>query len=81
MFFGGLVLVFVVGVLLLGVFHPRTGKQIVGGSLRSDEAQAEIEAVDIDQMIEARNALRRRRGLPEIGDDLEREIRRPPSAY
>ena len=33
-------------------------------------AQAEVEDTDIEQMIEARNDIRRRRGLPEIGDDL-----------
>jgi hypothetical protein len=33
-------------------------------------AQAEIEEHDIDQMIEARNDLRRRSGRPEIGDEL-----------
>jgi phosphoglucosamine mutase len=40
-----------------------------------DEAEAEIEAVDIDQMIDARNERRRRAGRPEIGDELERRIR------
>lgn len=43
---------------------------------RSLEAQADIEDSDIDQMIEARNAIRRRRGAPEIGDDLLAELRR-----
>ena len=38
-------------------------------------AQAEIEDEDIAMMIEARNAIRRRRGLPEIGDDLVAELR------
>ncbi len=37
---------------------------------RALAAQAEVEEADIDQMIEARNDIRRRRGLPEIGDDL-----------
>ena len=76
--FGGMILALVVVVILAGAFHPRTGRKIVGGSLRSDEAEAEIEAVDIDQMIEARNESRRRRGLLEIGDELEFEIRRRP---
>ena len=42
---------------------------------RAYEAQAEVEATDIEQMIEARNAIRRRRGLPEIGDDLAAQLR------
>jgi hypothetical protein len=77
--FGGMIIAMVAVVVLAGVFHPRTGRQIVGGSLRSDEAEAEIEAVDIDQMIEARNERRRRAGRPEIGDELAREaLREPP---
>jgi hypothetical protein len=60
--------------LILGIWSPRTGRQIVGGSLRSDEAEAEIEAHDIDQMIEARNDLRRRAGRPEIGDELAADL-------
>ena len=43
---------------------------------RALAAQAEIEDSDIDQMIEARNDIRRRRGLPEIGDDLVGELAR-----
>jgi hypothetical protein len=44
---------------------------------RSAAAQAEVEDTDIEQMIEARNDIRRRRGLPEIGDDLVAELSRP----
>jgi hypothetical protein len=73
---GGLVLILFLWALLLGVSHPKSGRQIVGRSLRSDEAEAEIEATDIDQMIDARNERRRRAGRPEIGDELERRIRR-----
>jgi hypothetical protein len=43
---------------------------------RDPGADAEIEEHDIAMMIEARNAIRRRRGLPEIGDDLVAELRR-----
>jgi hypothetical protein len=31
-------------------------------------------------MIEARNAIRRRRGLPELGDELAERLRRGPEA-
>jgi len=44
---------FLVFTLALGAWHPRTGRSIVGRSLRDEEAEARIEAEDIDQMIEA----------------------------
>jgi hypothetical protein len=61
-------------ILLLGAYHPKRGSEIVGKSERNPAADAEIEAGDIEMMIEARNDIRRRRGLPEIGDDLEAEL-------
>jgi hypothetical protein len=75
---GGLTVFLILFVLALGVWHPRSGQTIVGRSLRNEEAEAEIEAHDIDEMIDARNARRRARGLPEIGDDLADQARRPP---
>ena len=42
-------------------------------------AQADVEDHDIEQMIEARNALRRRIGRPEIGDELAEEARKRPA--
>ena len=60
---------FLLFALFLGAVHPRTGRQIV--TPRDDEARARIEAEDIAQMIEARDELRRRRGLPAIGGDRE----------
>jgi hypothetical protein len=77
-FFGGFLLLFFVGVIALGIWHPRSARDIVGGSLRSDAAQAEIESHDIDEMIDARNERRRRLGQPEIGDELEQQVRRDP---
>ena len=74
--FGGMVIAFVVVIALAALFDPRSGRAIVGGSLRSDEAEAEIEATDIDQMIEARNERRRRAGRLEIGEELAREALR-----
>jgi hypothetical protein len=59
-------------VVLFGVvamlWKPRPHERL--GAERSYAAQAEVEENDIAQMIEARNAIRRRRGLPEIGDEL-----------
>jgi hypothetical protein len=76
--FGGMIVALAVVVALAGMFHPRTGRQIVGGSLRSDAAEAEIEAVDIDQMIEARNERRLRAGRPGIGEELARQALEGP---
>ena len=78
--FGGMVVAMTLVVVLAGAFHPRTGSQIAGGSVHTEEADAEIEAVDIDQMIEARNERRRRAGRPEIGDELAREALGGPPA-
>ena len=75
-FFGSFVLIFVVMLLVLGLWHPRAGNDIVGKSRRNPAAEAEIEANDIDQMIEARNDLRRRAGKPTIGDDLASQLDR-----
>ena len=73
---GGMVLAFVIIIVLAGLFHPRSGQMIVGRSLRDHEAEADIEAHDIDEMIEARNERRRRLGKPDIGDELAREALR-----
>jgi hypothetical protein len=76
---GGMVLAFVLIIGLAGLFHPRSGQDIVGKSLRDHEAEATIEANDIEEMIEARNERRRRLGKPDIGEELAREaLRRPP---
>ena len=75
--FGGIFVFLLLFILALGMWHPRSGRDIVGRSLRSEGADAEIEAADIDQMIDAQNALRRKRGAPEIGDELAYHLRRP----
>jgi hypothetical protein len=72
--FGGTVAFLVVFAVALGLWHPRSGIQIVGRSLRNHEAEAEIEAHDIDQMIDARNDLRRRIGKPELGEELAKQL-------
>jgi hypothetical protein len=60
--------------LVLWLSSPRPYRGFA--SERDLGADAEIEEHDIEMMIEARNAIRRRRGLPEIGDDLVAELRR-----
>ena len=74
---GGVVLFFLLFTVALGAWHPRSGRQIVGRSLRNPEAEADIEAGDVDQMVEAQDEMRRRAGRPSVGDELEREARRP----
>jgi len=58
---------FLVGLLLLGLLHPRTGAQALDWRpTRSAELEVQNEIDDLDQMLEATNARRRRRGEPEL---------------
>ena len=68
------ILAFLIGVLLLvGHFYPGSGADLVDWKpTRSPEVEAELEVDDIQQMIEAQNEMRRRRGAPEL---TERELR------
>ena len=65
----------VVGLLvLLGKIYPGSGADLLDwGSTRSYEHQIELEMQDVDQMIEAQNAYRRKRGAPELTEDDVRE--------
>lgn len=65
----------VVLLIVLALSQPRRPHERLGAE-RSYAAEAEVEEDDIAQMIEARNAIRRRRGRPEIGDELVEQIRR-----
>jgi len=85
-----LFVLFLVAIVLLGLFHPRRPEQLLDWKpTRSPEVEAELEIDDIDQMLEAQNARRRRRGAPELSvEDLElrvaadrREDRRRRDAY
>jgi hypothetical protein len=58
--------------LFLGHFYPGSGAdQVNWKPTRSDEVEAELALDDIDQMLEAQNERRRRRGL---GDRTLEEI-------
>ena len=59
----------------------RPPRSISGRAERENAAAAqfEIEEHDIEEMIEARNALRARIGKPPIGDELAEEARAEPS--
>jgi hypothetical protein len=64
-----------VGLLvLLAKLYPGTGADLLDwGPARSYEHEVELEMQDIDQMIEAQNAYRRKRGAPEITEDEVRD--------
>jgi hypothetical protein len=72
--FGGLVGFLVLYAIALGMWSSRSGVQIVGRSLRNEAAEAEIEEHDIDEMIDALNARRRRGGRPEVGEELAHQL-------
>lgn len=74
--FGGIAVI-VVSVWLVGRFYPGSGLEQVG--LRSareiHETREALEAEDLQQMVAARNARRRARGLPEeSATDLEMRV-------
>jgi hypothetical protein len=75
--FGGLVAFFVVFSFLLG-WHPRRGRQLVGElrRWRDYKAMAEIEAHDIDDMLDSISEHRRRAGRRDVGEELADELTR-----
>jgi hypothetical protein len=68
------ILLFFVGVILLvGHFYPGSGADLVDWKpTRSYETEVQLEQDDIQQMLEAQNEMRRRRGAPEV---TEAELR------
>jgi len=74
---GGLVVFFVLGSLLLGVFSKRSALDILDWKpTRSPEVEAENEIDDVEQMIAAQNDIRRRLGKPERTlDEIQSEWR------
>jgi hypothetical protein len=66
----GIFVAFLGGILLLGVYSPRSGADVLDWRpTRSPEAESQNEVDDIAQMLEASNTLRRRRGAPERTED------------
>jgi hypothetical protein len=56
--------------VLLGLLHPRSGADTLRWQpTRSAELDVQNEIDDLDQMLEAANARRRRRGEPELTED------------
>jgi hypothetical protein len=71
------VLLFLVGVLVLvGHFYPGSGADIVDWKPTRDyETEVELESEDIQQMLDAQNEMRRRRGAPELTrDELSEKV-------
>jgi hypothetical protein len=61
---------FLGGILLLGLYSPRSGADVLDWRpTRSPEAEAQDELDDVAQMLAASNALRRRRGAAERSED------------
>ncbi len=62
---GGLGLL-IISLLALGRFYPGSGADVLDWKpTRSVETEVELEVDDLEQMLEAQNARRRRRGEPE----------------
>jgi hypothetical protein len=70
------VLVIVLLAMIVYMATPAQPRLRFGENPRDHGAEAWIEDNDIDEMIEARNERRRRLGWAEIGDELERDLRR-----
>jgi hypothetical protein len=70
-----LIMIVVVGalfawVIFLGLYHPRSGADVLDWRpTRSPELEAQNEVDDLDQMLEAANERRRRRGEPELTEE------------
>jgi hypothetical protein len=66
----GLLVAFVLAVIALGLFSQRSPREFLDWKpTRSPEVELENEVDDVAQMIEAQNAMKRRRGAPEISED------------
>ena len=67
--FGMLIVIFLV-FLAIGKWYPGSGaEQVDWKPTRSYEDEVRLELEDVDQMLEAQNARRRRDGRPEITEE------------
>jgi hypothetical protein len=70
---GGIGIVVAV-LVLIARFYPGSGADLLDWQpTRSYETELELEAQDVEQMIEAQNRYRRKRGEPEITEDEFRQ--------
>ena len=72
----GLFAVFLAAILLLGLYSPRSGADVLGWRpTRAPELEHQNEVDDVAQMLAASNALRRARGAPErTADDVAADV-------
>jgi hypothetical protein len=72
----GMIALIVLVLVLLGNAYPGSGADLVDWKpTRSFEDEAQLEAEDVQQMMEAQNEMRRRRGETEMTDeDLRRWV-------
>ena len=86
----GIFVIFVGAIVLLGLYSPRSGADVLDWRpSRSAEAESQNELDDVEQMLGASNALRRRRGAAErtehdVAGDLRadrRELERRAREY
>jgi hypothetical protein len=75
--FGGLLAFFVIAPVLLGLFSKRSPREYLDWKpTRSPEVEIENDLDDVAQMLEAQNAIRRRRGAAEwTEEDFEAKVR------
>ncbi len=77
----GMVGFIVLLLVLLARAYPGSGADLVDWKpTRSYETEAQLELDDVDQMIEAQNAYRRRRGAPEITEEDANRMAREDEA-
>lgn len=61
-------------IVLIGRFYPGSGGDLLDWRpTRSYEVEAELELEDVQQMLDAQNEYRRRRGMPAVTEDDVRE--------
>ena len=66
----GIFVLMIVFVILLGIFYPGSGaEQLDWKPTRSNETEAANEVDDVQQMLDATNERRRRRGLPDLTEE------------
>lgn len=72
-----LLVLFVVGIVLLGFYHPKSGAEVLRWQPTRRPEQEEVDELeDLTQLLEATNAKRRARGMPErTVEDVENELR------
>jgi hypothetical protein len=73
----GFLVALILGILLLGKFYPGSGLDSLGmrSAREITERREELEAEDLEQMLAAHNARRRKRGEAEVSlEDVEMRV-------